>query len=284
MTQPFPFINAKPAKFTTAKKISLVTAISLLAVGSLVTFKTLHHSKSDHGHAHNKHAQHTAKAEHGYKQAIMDVTDKKLRHDKLETVVKADQVTKQATEQARKQQADEQAAQQQAKQQAEQQAQQQQAEQQAQQQAAQQQAQQQAAEQQAAQPAAPQAAPQPATVGYTVAGYSSASSTAIQGIIDSNLTAWVSISNIPMAGGVAVFGHTDFAGRPSAGAWIAGASVGEIVTVSGVQYKITNKYIVNYLSAEEYDAVYGAQPGELVFITCATYDKDTDWVLRTQRM
>ena len=284
MTQPFPFINAKPAKFTTAKKISLVTAISLLAVGSLVTFKTLHHSKSDHGHAHNKHAQHTAKAEHGYKQAIMDVTDKKLRHDKLETVVKADQVTKQATEQARKQQADEQAAQQQAKQQAEQQAQQQQAEQQAQQQAAQQQAQQQAAEQQAAQPAAPQAAPQPATVGYTVAGYSSASSTAIQGIIDSNLTAWVSISNIPTAGGVAVFGHTDFAGRPSAGAWIAGASVGEIVTVSGVQYKITNKYIVNYLSAEEYDAVYGAQPGELVFITCATYDKDTDWVLRTQRM
>lgn len=283
MTQPFPFINAKPAKFTTAKKISLVTAISLLAVGSLVTFKTLHHSKSDHGHAHNKHAQHTAKAEHGYKQAIMDVTDKKLRHDKLETVVKADQVTKQATEQARKKQADEQAAQQQAEQQAEQQA-QQQVEQQAQQQAAQQQAQQQAAEQQAAQPAAPQAAQQQPTVGYTVAGYSSASSTAIQGIIDSNLTAWVSISDMSTAGGVAVFGHTDFAGRPSAGAWIAGASVGEIVTVSGVQYKITNKYIVNYLSAEEYDAVYGAQPGELVFITCATYDKGTDWVLRTQRM
>ncbi len=117
-----------------------------------------------------------------------------------------------------------------------------------------------------------------------MAGYSSASSTAIQGIIDSNLTAWVSISTMPTAGGVAVFGHTDFAGRPSAGAWIAGASVGEIVTVSGVQYKITNKYIVNYSSNEEYDAVYGAQPGELVFITCATYDKDTDWVLRTQRM
>lgn len=288
MTQPFPFINAKPAKFTMSKKISLVTAISLLAVGSLVTFKTLHHSKSGHGHAHNKHAQHTAKPEHGYKQAIMDVTDKKLRHDKLETVVKADQVTKQATEQARKKQADEQAAQQQAQQQAKQQAQQQAAEQQAEQQAQQQAAQQQAAEQQAAQqaaqPAAPQAAPQPATVGYTVSGYSSASSTAIQGIIDSNLTAWVSISDMSTAGGVAVFGHTDFAGRPSAGAWIAGASVGEIVTVSGVQYKITNKYIVNYLSAEEYDAVYGAQPGELVFITCATYDKGTDWVLRTQRM
>ena len=150
------------------------------------------------------------------------------------------------------------------------------------------QAQQQAAEQQAAQPAAqpaaPQAAPQPATVGYTVSGYSSASSAAIQGIIDSNLTAWVSISDIPTAGGVTVFGHTDFAGRPSAGAWIAGASVGEIVTVSGTQYRITNKYIVNYLSAEEYDAVYGAQPGELVFITCATYDQSTDWVLRTQRI
>lgn len=142
----------------------------------------------------------------------------------------------------------------------------------------------QAAEQQAAQPAAPQAAPQPATVGYTVSGYSSASSAAIQGIIDSNLTAWVSISDIPTAGGVAVFGHTDFAGRPSAGAWVAGASVGEIVTVSGTQYRITNKYIVNYSSAEEYDAVYGAQPGELVFITCATYDQSTDWVLRTQRI
>ena len=164
------------------------------------------------------------------------------------------------------------------------QAQQQAAEQQAEQQAAQQQAQQQAAEQQAAQPAAPQAAPQPATVGYTVSGYSSASSDAIQGIIDSNLTAWVSISDIPTAGGVAVFGHTNFTGRPSAGAWVAGASVGEIVTVSGIPYRITNKYIVNYSSAEEYDAVYGAQPGELVFITCATYDQSTDWVLRTQRI
>ena len=149
---------------------------------------------------------------------------------------------------------------------------------------AQQQAAEQQAEQQAAQPAAQPAAPQPATVGYTVSGYSSASSAAIQGIIDSNLTAWVSISDIPTAGGVTVFGHTDFAGRPSAGAWIAGASVGEIVTVSGTQYRITNKYIVNYLSAEEYDAVYGAQPGELVFITCATYDQSTDWVLRTQRI
>ena len=142
------------------------------------------------------------------------------------------------------------------------------------------QADEQAAQQQAEQPAAPQ----PATVGYTVSGYSSASSDAIQGIIDSNLTAWVSISDIPTAGGVAVFGHTNFTGRPSAGAWVAGASVGEIVTVSGTQYRITNKYIVNYLSNGEYDAVYGAQPGELVFITCATYDKGTDWVLRTQRI
>lgn len=150
------------------------------------------------------------------------------------------------------------------------------------------QADEQATQQQAEQPAAPQtapqAAPQQAPVGYTVSGYSSASSDAIQGIIDSNLTAWVSISDIPTAGGVALFGHTDFVGRPSAGAWIAGASVGEIVTVSGIQYRITNKYIVNYLSNEEYDAVYGAQPGELVFITCATYDQGTDWVLRTQRI
>ena len=158
---------------------------------------------------------------------------------------------------------------------------------QAKKQAAEQQAEQQAqqqAQQQAEQPAAPQAAPQQAPVGYTVSGYSSASSDAIQGIIDSNLTAWVSISDIPTAGGVAVFGHTNFTGRPSAGAWVAGASVGEIVTVSGIPYRITNKYIVNYSSDEEYDAVYGAQPGELVFITCATYDQGTIWVLRTQRI
>ena len=192
--------------------------------------------------------------------------EKKEKYD-LEQKAKAEEVkAAQAAEQDRKKQAHEQAAQQQAQQQAEKQA------------------QQQAAQQQAEQPAAPQAAPQAATVGYTVSGYSSASSDAIQGIIDSNLTAWVSISDIPTAGGVAVFGHTDFAGRPSAGAWIAGASVGEIVTVSGTQYRITNKYIVNYLSAEEYDAVYGAQPGELVFITCATYDQGTVWVLRTQRI
>jgi len=178
-------------------------------------------------------------------------SEKKANKEKydLEQKAKADEA-----EQDRKKQADEQAAQQQAEQQA----------------------QQQAAQQQAEQPAAPQAAPQQARVGYTVSGYSSASSDAIQGIIDSNLTAWVSISDIPTAGGVAVFGHTDFTGRPSAGAWVSGASVGEIVTVSGTQYRITNKYIVNYLSNEEYDAVYGAQPGELVFITCATYDQGTD--------
>ena len=205
-------------------------------------------------------------------------SEKKANKEKydLEQRAKAEEVkAAQAAEQDRKKQAHEQAAQQQAQQQAEKQA-----EKQAQQQAAQQQA----AQQQAEQPAAPQAAPQPATVGYTVSGYSSASSDAIQGIIDSNLTAWVSISDIPTAGGVAVFGHTNFAGRPSAGAWVAGASVGEIVTVSGIPYRITNKYIVNYSSDEEYDAVYGAQPGELVFITCATYDQGTVWVLRTQRI
>ena len=192
---------------------------------------------------------------------------KKEKYD-LEQKAKAEEAKRKQdeAEQDRKKQADEQAAQQQAQQQAEQQA------------------QQQAAQQQAEQPAAPQAAPQQASVGYTVSGYSSASSDAIQGIIDSNLSAWVSISDIPTAGGVAVFGHTNFAGRPSAGAWVAGASVGEIVTVSGIPYRITNKYIVNYSSDEEYDAVYGAQPGELVFITCATYDQGTVWVLRTQRI
>ena len=187
--------------------------------------------------------------------------EKKANKEKydLEQKAKAEEAKRKQdeAEQARKKQADEQAAQQQAEQQA---------------------------EQPAAPQTAPQAAPQQAPVGYTVSGYSSASSDAIQGIIDSNLTAWVSISDIPTAGGVAVFGHTNFTGRPSAGAWVAGASVGEIVTVSGIPYRITNKYIVNYSSDEEYDAVYGAQLGELVFITCATYDQGTVWVLRTQRI
>lgn len=203
-----------------------------------------------------------------------NTSEKKANKEKydLEQKAKAEEAKRKQdeAEQARKKQADEQAAQQQAQQQAEQQA------------------QQQAAQQQAEQPAAPQAAPQAAqqqaAVGYTVSGYSSASSDVIQGIIDSNLTAWVSISDMSTAGGVAVFGHTDFAGRPSAGAWVTSASVGEIVTVSGIPYRITNKYIVNYSSDEEYDAVYGAQPGELVFITCATYDRGTVWILRTQRM
>ena len=187
--------------------------------------------------------------------------EKKANKEKydLEQKAKAEEAKRKQdeAEQARKKQADEQTAQQQAQQQA---------------------------EQPAAPQTAPQAAPQQAPVGYTVSGYSSASSDAIQGIIDSNLTAWVSISDIPTAGGVAVFGHTKFTGRPSAGAWVAGASVGEIVTVSGIPYRITNKYIVNYSSDEEYDAVYGAQPGDLVFITCATYDQGTVWVLRTQRI
>lgn len=119
---------------------------------------------------------------------------------------------------------------------------------------------------------------------YYVGGYTSASSSAVQAVIDSNLMLWASISDIPTSGGVALFGHTDFSGRASAGGWIAGAGVGQIVNISGANYRITSKYIVIHNSAAQYDAVTGAQPGEVVFHTCATLDQGSVWILRTQRM
>lgn len=119
---------------------------------------------------------------------------------------------------------------------------------------------------------------------YYVGGYTSASSSDVQAVIDSNITLWASISDIPTSGGVALFGHTDFAGRASAGGWIAGASVGQIVNIGGANYRITSKYTVINNSDAQYDAVTGAQPGEVIFHTCATLDQGTVWVLRTQRM
>ena len=247
--------------FTKEKKNKKSKVIATIVAGSVITVATIGVSGATQAKV-DRNADQLSKTNpdqrNKFDETLNSISrkiagEKKANKEKydLEQKAKAEEAKRKQdeAEQARKKQTDEQAAQQQAQQQAE-------------------------------QPAAPQQAP----VGYTVSGYSSASSDAIQGIIDSNLTAWVSISDIPTAGGVAVFGHTNFTGRPSAGAWVAGASVGEIVTVSGIPYRITNKYIVNYLSAEEYDAVYGAQPGELVFITCATYDQSTDWVLRTQRI
>lgn len=119
---------------------------------------------------------------------------------------------------------------------------------------------------------------------YYVGGYTSASSSDVQAVIDSDITLWASISDIPTSGGVALFGHTDFAGRASAGGWIAGASVGQIVNIGGANYRITNKYTVIHNSDAQYDAVTGAQPGEVIFHTCATLDQGTVWVLRTQRI
>lgn len=119
---------------------------------------------------------------------------------------------------------------------------------------------------------------------YYVGGYTSASSSDVQAVIDSDITLWASISDIPTSGGVALFGHTDFAGRASAGGWIAGASVGQIVNIGGANYRITSKYTVINNSDAQYDAVTGAQPGEVIFHTCATLDQGTVWVLRTQRI
>ena len=274
--------------FTKEKKTKKSMVIATIVAGSVITVATIGLVVGVSGAAQAKVDRNVDKVSKPNPDQLnkfdetLNSTSRKVASEKkankekydLAQKVKAEEAKRKQdeAEQAKKKQADEQAAQQQAQQQA--------AEQQAEQQAAQQQAQQQAAEQQAT----PQAAQQQANVGYTIPGYSSASSTAIQGIIDSNLTAWVSISDIPTAGGVAVFGHTDFSGRPSAGAWIAGASVGQIVNIGGANYRITSKYTVIHNSDAQYDAVTGAQPGEVIFHTCATLDQGTVWVLRTQRI
>ena len=272
--------------FTKEKKTKKSTVIATIVAGSVITVATIGLVVGLSGPAQAKvdrnvdQLSKTNPDQRNKFDETLNSTSRKNTSEKKENKEKYDLEQKAKAEEAkrkqdeaeqdRKKQAYEQAVQQQAQQQAEKQAQQQTA--------------QQTAEKQAEQPAAPQAAPQQATVGYTVSGYSSASSTAIQGIIDSNLTAWVSISDIPTAGGVALFGHTNFAGRASAGGWIAGASVSQIVNIGGANYRITSKYTVIHNSDAQYDAVTGAQPGEVIFHTCATLDQGTVWVLRTQRI
>lgn len=130
--------------------------------------------------------------------------------------------------------------------------------------------------QQATQEAAPAAAAAPT---YSIAGYSSVAIANSQAFIDGSRYSWISISDVPTAGGIALLGHAD-----AAGAWVSGASIGDIVTVSGVTYQIYNKYTVGWNSAGEWDAIQSCASGEVSIITCTDASGQSDWVLRAKRV
>lgn len=137
-----------------------------------------------------------------------------------------------------------------------------------------------------AQPEAPVQAPAaqidaapatPSTPTHTIAGFSSVPIASSQAFIDNSRYSWISISDIPTAGGTALLGHAD-----AAGAWVAGANVGDYVTVSGVRYQIYNKYIVGWNSPGEWDAIQSCASGEVSIITCTDASGQTNWVLRAR--
>lgn len=114
---------------------------------------------------------------------------------------------------------------------------------------------------------------------YTISGYASVTLANSQSYIDNSRYSWISISDIATLGGVALLGHAD-----AAGTWVAGSSVGDIVNVSGQNYKIYNKYIVGYNSQEEWNAIEQCASGEMTVITCTSSAGDTNWVLRMKAM
>lgn len=114
---------------------------------------------------------------------------------------------------------------------------------------------------------------------YTISGYASVTLANSQSYIDNSRYSWISISDIATLGGVALLGHAD-----AAGTWVAGSSVGDIVNVSGQNYKIYNKYIVGYNSQEEWNAIEQCTSGEMTVITCTSSAGDTNWVLRMKAM
>lgn len=114
---------------------------------------------------------------------------------------------------------------------------------------------------------------------YSIAGYSSVAIANSQAFIDNSRYSWISLSDVPTAGGVALLGHAD-----AAGTWVAGANVGDIVTVSGVSYQIYNKYTVGWNSPGEWDAIQSCGSGEVSIITCTDASGQSDWVLRAKRI
>lgn len=126
---------------------------------------------------------------------------------------------------------------------------------------------------------APAATATPSAPSYSIAGYSSVAIANSQAFIDNSRYSWISLSDVPTAGGIALLGHAD-----AAGAWVAGANVGDIVTVSGVSYKIYNKYTVGWNSPGEWDAIQSCGSGEVSIITCTDASGQSDWVLRAKRV
>lgn len=61
---------------------------------------------------------------------------------------------------------------------------------------------------------------------YTIGGYSTVALANSQAALDGNRYGWFSMADIPTAGGVAILGHAD-----GAGVWVAGSSIGDIVSV-----------------------------------------------------
>lgn len=127
---------------------------------------------------------------------------------------------------------------------------------------------------------APETAPAtPSAPSYSIAGYSSVAIANSQTFIDNSRYSWISLSDVPTAGGIALLGHAD-----AAGTWVAGANVGDIVTVSGVAYQIYNKYAVGWNSPGEWDAIQSCGSGEVSIITCTDASGQSDWVLRAKRV
>lgn len=117
------------------------------------------------------------------------------------------------------------------------------------------------------------------TYKYSINGYASVTLANSQSYIDNSRYSWISISDIATLGGVALLGHAD-----AAGTWVAGSNIGDIVNVSGRNYKIYNKYIVGYNSQEEWNAIEQCASGEMTVITCTSSAGDTNWVLRMKAM
>lgn len=122
-----------------------------------------------------------------------------------------------------------------------------------------------------AQPASPQ------TPSHTISGYSTVDIANSQAFIDGSRYSWISISDVPTSGGIALLGHAD-----AAGLWVAGANIGDYVVVSGTRYQIYNKYVVGWNSAGEWDAIHSCASGEVSIITCTDASGQSDYVLRAR--
>lgn len=117
----------------------------------------------------------------------------------------------------------------------------------------------------------------PQTPTHSISGYSTVDIANSQAFIDGSRYSWISISDVPTSGGIALLGHAD-----AAGAWVSSANIGDYVVVSGTRYQIYNKYIVGWNSAGEWDAINSCASGEVSIITCTDASGQSDYVLRAR--